>query len=53
MEQCRKLAKGAMKDKSALQCLKSMVESQGGEWPLRGTSGSFCEGAPEPGGKGS
>ena len=31
MEQCRKLAKGAMKDKSALQCLKSMVESQGGD----------------------
>lgn len=31
MEQCRKLAKSAMKDKSALQCLKSMVESQGGD----------------------
>ena len=31
MEQCRKIAQGAMEDGSALKCLKSMVESQGGD----------------------
>ena len=31
MEQCRKLAQGAIEDGSALKCLKSMVESQGGD----------------------
>ena len=31
MEQCRKLAQGAIEDGSALKCLKSMVENQGGD----------------------
>ena len=30
-QQCRKLAQGAIEDGSALKCLKSMVESQGGD----------------------
>ena len=38
MEQCRKLAQGAIEDGSALKCLKSMVETRAGmavTWKIR------------------